>query len=879
MPALPQVLAGPIVRRVDATGVHVWIALDSQPTKLALEVSVGTAAWGTTTRYSDSSATRIVRLGVGLFVALMCVANLELTEGKIYQYDVIVSHDGKTKSLLDDLGLGLAPLTRPSFLLPRTVGDGLRTVTDGLRIAHASCRKPHGGGYDALPLLYGALLDTATDPATRPQQLYLTGDQVYADDVASDMLQRISLSVDALFGWQERLGSDADYKPVPLPEGTFVNKTKAVLNALDAAAKVHMCPRTAVADGKTDRSQFLQAVGFKARSLRSGERAYYPHHLLGFQEWCAMYLLAWSDKLWSRTPVDIPDSASSYAERGALKLFRVTLPSARKALANIATYMIFDDHDVTDDWFMPDQRERLLGRPVPARIVRNGLLAYAVFQDWGNQPADYAPGTAGAKLLEAVEVANKPQEPPPFASASDETIRGLLNANGANALEYVGKRKKWHYNYVGHDFDAIVLDSRTWRGRHKGLDALINSDAIWQQLKTLDGVVSTRPLVLVSPAPLAGFLMVEVAQRAKMAWRDSISPALAESGDEALDAEAWHFNSAALDKLVDTLRAYRDRIVVLSGDVHYAYTELASRSPKLAEAKAKAEANDTRLKYEFLQLCSSSSKNSEVLTRVLGLTDLVLTSSLNPTATPELSDEEFYAALRAIGVRETEVEKFWTVGFAGVKTLAKEIHEHPIEAGKKYGKTLVDNILAAAKWSEPYVADYVSKKIDGISDVIPDAVISAENTQARLELLLSLCLSKAAPAMDIVDVGGTQYAVRSAGNGTRSVHLMHLGTHALVDKRGTDRYDVDPLVKAWYASQAADHGAFIKFMNYLSVGDTNIGLVDLKRLKSSVEVIHELRWTMPTTPTAMLHIGHVKPYPKLIGDIPPWVSTLHVVSI
>ena len=26
------------------------------------------------------------------------------------------------------------------------------------------------------------------------------------------------------------------------------------------------------------------------------------------------------------------------------------LPKVRRALANVATYMVFDDHDVTDDW-------------------------------------------------------------------------------------------------------------------------------------------------------------------------------------------------------------------------------------------------------------------------------------------------------------------------------------------------------------------------------------------------------------------------------------------------------------------------------------------------------------------------------------------------
>lgn len=62
----------------------------------------------------------------------------------------------------------------------------------------------------------------------------------------------------------------------------------------------------------------------------------------------------------------------------------------RKLLANIPTYMIFDDHDVTDDWNITGSwydgvRESPLGR----RIVSNALAAYWAFQGWGNDPDNF----------------------------------------------------------------------------------------------------------------------------------------------------------------------------------------------------------------------------------------------------------------------------------------------------------------------------------------------------------------------------------------------------------------------------------------------------------------------------------------------------------
>ena len=37
-------------------------------------------------------------------------------------------------------------------------------------------------------------------------------------------------------------------------------------------------------------------------------------------------------------------------ERQRVEAFKRTARSARRSLANIPTYMIFDDHEVTDDW-------------------------------------------------------------------------------------------------------------------------------------------------------------------------------------------------------------------------------------------------------------------------------------------------------------------------------------------------------------------------------------------------------------------------------------------------------------------------------------------------------------------------------------------------
>src|SRR5262249_5753611 len=73
-----------------------------------------------------------------------------------------------------------------------------------------------------------------------------------------------------------------------------------------------------------------------------------------------------------------------------------TLPRVRRALANIPTYMIFDDHDVTDDWNMSlDFVNRVYSDSLGRRIVQNALVAYALCQHWGNVPEQFQNDASG----------------------------------------------------------------------------------------------------------------------------------------------------------------------------------------------------------------------------------------------------------------------------------------------------------------------------------------------------------------------------------------------------------------------------------------------------------------------------------------------------
>ncbi|MCH5600863.1 metallophosphoesterase family protein, partial [Niabella ginsengisoli] len=79
--------------------------------------------------------------------------------------------------------------------------------------------------------------------------------------------------------------------------------------------------------------------------------------------------------------------ASLFDEIINIAAFMNKLPNVSRILANVATYMIMDDHEITDDWFITKRwNNQVLSKPFGRDIIRNGIMAYSVFQDWGNSP-------------------------------------------------------------------------------------------------------------------------------------------------------------------------------------------------------------------------------------------------------------------------------------------------------------------------------------------------------------------------------------------------------------------------------------------------------------------------------------------------------------
>jgi len=595
---LPLILAGPILKHTEPQSVTVWVAL-----KQACEVEL--KVYGTTNDgemlgecllQGDRST---VALGKYLHVVAVTARSTvghRLTSDRIYAYDLQFTTANQTRQTLQQAlcsssyptaSISYFEHQKPTFTLPSC-------RLQDLQIVHASCRKPHGSGFDALPILDSLIETSANQVQLRPQQLFLTGDQIYGDDVADPSLWVATTLGDALLGWEEQLPVAGVYcTPKELPPG---ERAKVATNEAGLTAGLHN---------------------------KSGKVA---SHLLSLGEYYATYLLTWSPVCW---PVVFPKGRQVTGDRRAIKnwnqavkdlrQFIYTLGKVRRALANIPTYTIFDDHDVSDDWNLNQAWcLRVLGRPLGRRVVQNALLAYSIFQGWGNTPEQFVQGQPGEKLLAAAQAlsANAGKD-----TKADEAIARyvgmpaidthtdlpvLVRDNSVFILSRHSETLTWNYIVKSDCHEVIVLDTRTWRGYPADQKAiappmLLCPKAFEQQLvlplRKIAEDTHNQTTFVIAPTNVFGSQVIDWIHHWNLQQEKVFST---DVGD------AWNINVEALGKFLNTLFEQRQQVIILSGDIHYSF------AARLSYARIHGDSSSV-----LVQLTSSALKNEEALTKLI----------------------------------------------------------------------------------------------------------------------------------------------------------------------------------------------------------------------------------------------------------------------
>ncbi|MCO4786545.1 MAG: hypothetical protein KC467_11540, partial [Marinomonas atlantica] len=192
---LPSIIAGPILRKVEAHAMHLWLAtsLDITPTVNILH--------GANTLISDTQCTSI-QIGERLFIKLITVTledRLPKTEALGYR---LTFEEGRPVELNGDNYLYDEKDDTIQFIWKPEISS----------LLHGSCRKAHFGyqQLDSRASIGDGLAQadrhlSHTNISDWPSLLMLSGDQIYADDVAGPMLYAIRQAVDLLGIKEERL--------------------------------------------------------------------------------------------------------------------------------------------------------------------------------------------------------------------------------------------------------------------------------------------------------------------------------------------------------------------------------------------------------------------------------------------------------------------------------------------------------------------------------------------------------------------------------------------------------------------------------------------------------------------------------------------------
>lgn len=581
---LPFLLCGPLLRRTERSGVYIWVATSEETISITAEFFAMSrninGQWEQLPVLVQSDCTTH-QLGSNLFVSLICVkaASGVFDVNRPYGYDLRFSLKNtipirqftfpnapapaiplqiflfsEIYNYSKDKPFSYAGMPYPAFVIP----DTSKAKSS---ILYGSCRRTNGPGSDALNGADKLLVKEWEAWSLNKQNpipayvLFHIGDQIYTDDLDSDVFNKVLGLAKDIMGTYETIpcykvperpmekdigvfdlidflekylhGEEGyniqDAKVLTWIEytdhteaGRLKNVLALVKEYLSTVYKAEI-PSSAthaflekkaglrhliftsiletvgfnnIAGEQTDRDEIIELLDKEPSVIDSNEiiPRYYltdpkqktrnvtglsllyterkpfvrinssftttdEGHLLTFGELAALYLLNWGTFYHILLPPlgDINHGNLEGLHTGNMKV--------RRLMANVPSYMIFDDHDVTDDWNGDETwRHRAEHSVTGKRFVANALAAYWAFQGWGNAPDVFVKDTGLVKVItqHLGQIARKGVENPSFASIFEDTI---------------WKWDKWAFVAPTNPI-SVFMDTRTMRGKETRMDYL-----------------------------------------------------------------------------------------------------------------------------------------------------------------------------------------------------------------------------------------------------------------------------------------------------------------------------------------------------------------------------------------------------------------------
>jgi hypothetical protein len=526
---LADILVGPILRRLTSQQLVLWWV---SPFECDGDFNCYTQnndeAIFTSPLSTENLST--FRVGKNAVVHLLDVS-IDLPLETYIEYDLhlkdVVSVNTDSNNSLKKLSdiiphISFEHRSRPSFIIQDKINN----------LLHGSCRNPHHASHDSLLAGEQLLGETLEDNEQRPALLMMSGDQIYADHVAGVTLHAIH-QVIALLGLHDEGFSDDNLAKQGVTRGSELYQLGEQYFQRELLLPKSSSP----------------ASWFRPIKEHPIFTSTYAHnHIMTFAENMAMYFLVWSPTLWQGLELEGFQVPAQYQtthqqELMAIKDFITGLDKVQRLLAHIPTYMIFDDHDVTDDWNLTASWEQAAYQdPLAKRIIGNSLFAYWLCQGWGNDPKQFTGD---------------------FYAIADTYQQCPDTKNQDVFIDYLLKFSHWQFTLDSQP-KLVVLDSRTrrWRSEHALDDPSGLMD--WEALCELQQeLIGHDAIILVSPAPIFGVKVIETIQRMATLMGKPL----------AVDAENWMAHPGSASTLLNIFKHTKtpQHFVILSGDVHYSF--------------------------------------------------------------------------------------------------------------------------------------------------------------------------------------------------------------------------------------------------------------------------------------------------------------------
>lgn len=313
------------------------------------------------------------------------------------------------------------------------------------------------------------------------------------------------------------------------------------------------------------RTDALSALGRWLRNHWEQRETVWPH-----------LLLLIGDQIYADQPPDVmlqahpelKDGARTFEEFALLYSYLWTAdPDVRQALAVLPTYLIFDDHEITNNWNQLPQWCASMLASGHEQLIVDGLVAYWVYQGWGNIARQQ---DTQHPLLCIMQEAQGEDVIEQLRDEIRHEVRGEVNGH-------------WHYD-IATEPPIFVMNARSERtsifnDNEEDMcaptrilsKAQMTALQEWMQQhdSTVSILVSSVPIIL---PPVIGFAEYITGVRflhgsVPGRWLAHVQQRLA----DRLSFDHWPTYSQTWREIVQLLSKRRHDIVALSGDVHFSY--------------------------------------------------------------------------------------------------------------------------------------------------------------------------------------------------------------------------------------------------------------------------------------------------------------------